>query len=192
MKTQRAISHSNKVVIAEGKGYIVGVALELFLCADILICAEGTRMFYPPARMAGVSNDTLFWILRMGPTLSAEMTFMGRTITAEEALERDMINRVVPLDQLEATVRAAADAVCCIPADGLAIAKYNRKAAFEILGRGADKFNSVLGHAMQMTIKLEEGEWNLNKERQEYGTKEAWRRRDARFEEALNRYKPEN
>ena len=165
MKTQRAISHSNKVVIAEGKGYIVGVALELFLCADILICAEGTRMFYPPARMAGVSNDTLFWILRMGPTLSAEMTFMGRTITAEEALERDMINRVVPLDQLEATVRAAAAAVCCLPADGL---------------------------AMQMTIKLEEGEWNLNKERQEYGTKEAWRRRDARFEEALNRYKPEN
>jgi enoyl-CoA hydratase len=186
-----SILHSNKVVIAEAKGYVLGVALEWLLASDIIICAEGTVLGSPPARMAGVTGmSTVFWMLRLGPALHAEMTLMGRYITAEEALERDVINRVVPIEQLEATVQGAADAVCQLPADGLAIGKYNRKAAYDILGVRTSLMQSAMGHAMQVQQRIDDGEWHLPRERAQYGMREAIRRRDQRFEEALARFKP--
>jgi enoyl-CoA hydratase/carnithine racemase len=134
--------------------------------------------------------STVFWMLRLGPTLHAEMTLMGRYITAEEALDRNVVNRVVPLDQLAATVRGAADAVCQMPADGLAVGKFNRKIAYDILGVRTSLLQGAMGHAMQVQQRIDEGEWHLARERAEHGTREAIRRRDQRFEEALARFKP--
>ena len=186
-----AILHSTKVVIAEGKGYILGVGLDWFLDADICICEEGTVLGSPPARMIAATGNTLYWMLRMGPALHAEMCLMGRFIRAEEALERGLINRVVPADKLEETVMAAAEAVCNLPADGLAIGKFNRKVAWEILGVRASQMQTAMAHALQVQQKTEADDWHLVKEREQHGVKGAFRRRDERFKDALTRYWPE-
>lgn len=186
-----SILHSTKVVIAEGRGYILGIALDWFIDADICICEEGTVLGYPPARMIAATGNTLYWMLRMGPALHAEMCLMGRFIKAEEAFERGLINRVVPADKLDETVNAAVDAVCNLPADGLAIGKYNRKVAWEILGVRASQMQTAMAHALQVQQKVAKDEWHLVKEREIHGVKGAYRRRDERFKEALNRYWPE-
>lgn len=187
-----AILQCSKVVIAEGKGYILGVGLDWFLCADILICSEGTVLGHPPARMIAATGNTLYWMLRMGPALHAEMTLMGRYIKAEEALARGLVNRVVPLEDLEATVEAAAEAVCNLPADGLAIGKFNRKVAYEMLGVRASQLQTAMSHALQVQQRLEPGEWHLVKEREKYGVKGAFQRREERFRGALQRFNPDS
>jgi enoyl-CoA hydratase len=186
-----SILHNTKVVIAEGKGYVLGICLDWFLDADICICEEGTVLGYPPARMIAATGNTLYWMLRMGPALHAEMCLMGRFIKAEEALERGLINRVVPADKLEETVMAAAEAVCCLPADGLAIGKFNRKVAWEILGVRASQLQTAMAHVLQVQQRVDKDEWHLVKEREIHGVKGAFQRRDQRFKDALKRFWPE-
>jgi enoyl-CoA hydratase len=186
-----SILHSSKVVISEGKGHIMGISMDWFLDADITICSEGTVFGYPPSRMIAATGNTLYWMLRMGAPLHAEMTLMGRYIKAEEAFERGLINRVVPADKLEETVTAAADAVCCIPADGLAIGKFNRRVAWEILGVRASQLQTAMAHALQVQQRIDKDDWHLVRERDQHGSKGAFQRRDARFKDALARYWPE-
>jgi enoyl-CoA hydratase/carnithine racemase len=185
-----SILHSSKVVIAEGKGYVLGVALDWFLAADILICAEGTVLGHPPARMIAASGSTLYWMLRLGPALHAEMCLMGRYIRAEEAERRGLVNRVVPAEELEATVTAAAEAISNMPADGLAIGKYSRKVAWEILGVRASQMQSAMAHVLQVQQRIGSDEWHIVREREQYGVKGAFQRRDARFKDALKRFNP--
>jgi enoyl-CoA hydratase len=190
--TWSAIFHCNKVVIAEGKGYVLGVSLDWFLAADIIICSDDTVLGYPPSRMIAASGvNTLYWLLRMGPALHAEITLMGRFISAEEGHRHGLINRVVPRDNLEATVDAAVDSVCNLHADGLHISKLNKRIAYEMLGLKASELESMMGHTLQVQQRIEEGEWNLMRERNEFGVKGSFQRRDERFRDAARRYDPD-
>ena len=98
------------------------------------------------------------------------------------------MNRVVPLDELEATVSAAADAVCAMPADGLYISKFNKKVALDTLGVAANALQSAMGHAMQVNQRVGPDEWNLVKARANEGVRGAIASRDAPFREANLRY----
>lgn len=188
-RTWEAIAYSPKVVIAEGKGYVLGVALDWFVAADIMICSEGTVLGYPPARMIAFSGmSTAYWIQKMGAALHAEISLMGRYVSAEEARSRGLVSRVVALDQLEDTVEAAAEAVCCIAADGLYIGKLNRRVAFDIMGARTSSMQSNMGHSMQVQQRLDPDEFNMFSNRAKLGAKEAWKERDKRFKEALVRY----
>jgi enoyl-CoA hydratase len=188
-KTWEAIAYSPKVVIAEGKGYVLGVALDWFVAADIMICAEGTLLGYPPARMIAFSGmSTSYWIQKMGAALHAEISLMGRYVSAEEARDRGLVNRVVPIGELDQTVEAAAEAVCCIPGDGLYIGKLNRRVAFDIMGARASSMQSNMGHSMQVQQRLDEDEFNMFRTRSAQGAKGAWKERDARFKAALSRF----
>jgi enoyl-CoA hydratase len=177
-------------VIAEGKGYVLGVAMEYFMAADIVICADDCVFGFPPGRMAGVAGNAILWMLRLGPALSAEMTLMGRYIDAQEGYERNFVNRVVPLADLEATVQAAAEAVCMIPADGLAIGKLARKMAYSTLGMDSAALESAMTHTLAVQLRMGEHDWNLMSERMEHGAKGAFKRRDERFQDSLARYNP--
>lgn len=187
-----SILHSSKCVIAEGKGYVLGVALDWFLGADIIICSDETVLGYPPARMISASGvSTLYWMFRMGAPLHAEITMMGRNIGAQEAYDRGLINRVVAREQLNESLSGAVDAVCAVPVDGLHISKFNKRVAYDILGVRSSQLQSAMGHAMQVQQRMEKDDWNLMKERQEGGTRGAIESRDKRFRDAIQRYNPD-
>ena len=115
---------------------------------------------------------------------------MGRFFRAEELLARGVLNRVVPLAQLEATTEAAAELVCGIPADGLAVGKLANRIAWEILGAEADGLLHAMSHVLQTQQKLADDEWNLFRERKDNGHKRAWQNRDSRWTDPLQRYDP--
>lgn len=184
-----AAFNSPKVVIAEGKGYVLGGALNYYLAADILIAAEGTIFGSPPARMIGTGGG-IVTMLKLGIATSNEMQFMGRFFRAEELLARGVLNRVVPLDDLEATTEAAAELVCGIPADGLAVGKLANRIAWEVLGAEADGLLHAMSHVLQTQQKLGDDEWNLFRERKDKGHKRAWQDRDSRWSEPMRRYDP--
>jgi hypothetical protein len=79
-----------------------------------------------------------------------------------------------------------------VPADGLAISKFNKRVAYELLGVGASKLQSAMGHAMQVQQRMDESDWNLMKERAEGGARGAISSRDNRFRDALLRFNPDS
>ena len=156
----RAVFQSRKAVIGELKGYVLGGAFEFVLGCDILIAAEGTVNGSPPARMvAAAGMSSAFSILRLGPALYSEMMLLGRFISAEEGYERGLINRVVPLEDLEDTTQAAADLASLIPADGIAIHKLQSRLAYNTLGFESALAASNMSHTLQVQQRLGEHDW---------------------------------
>ncbi len=95
-----------KPVIAMIRGFCLGGGLGLALQADIRIAAEGSQFGIPAARLglgfgfAGVTTLTSL----IGPARTSELLFSARRITAAEALQMGLVNRVVPADRLAGDV----------------------------------------------------------------------------------------
>lgn len=91
-------------VIAVLKGEAIGAGLGLALAADVRIAASDAVFSFPEARI-GVppffgSSQRLYKTVGVGR--AKELLFTGRTVDAEEALRIGLVNRVVPIDQLDA------------------------------------------------------------------------------------------
>ncbi|MBL0714032.1 MAG: enoyl-CoA hydratase/isomerase family protein [Desulfosarcina sp.] len=97
------IAEMRKPVIASARGFAVANGAGIILAADLAVISEKTRF--------GVSAGNI-GLFCMGPAVpltrtvprkrAVELLLLGDLITAQQALEWDLVNRVVPDDQLEA------------------------------------------------------------------------------------------
>ncbi len=96
-----------KPLIAMIRGYCIGGGLATALNADIRIATDGSRFGIPAARLGlgfgfeGVKNLAAV----VGQSSAAEILYTARQFSADEALAMGLVNRVVPDDELESTVR---------------------------------------------------------------------------------------
>jgi enoyl-CoA hydratase len=99
-------------------GACLGAGFELAMACDLRVAAESAVMGLPEIRVGvpSVIEAALLPSL-IGPGRAAEALFTGENIAAEQALAWGLVNRVVPLAELEA---ATADLVgrilACAPA----------------------------------------------------------------------------
>ncbi len=105
-------------IICALKGWVIGGAFERALLCDLRVAAEGTRMMLPEV-VHGVIPDTggvarLFQMAGHG--VVSDLALTGRVFTAEEALAHGVVSRLVPADQLDATVREMAEKIAAAPA----------------------------------------------------------------------------
>jgi enoyl-CoA hydratase len=70
----------------------------------------------------------------LGLRKAKEMLFTGRRITAQEGLEVGMVNKVVPLDQLEAETLALARHIAEAPPFGLELIKRSLNRTRDMAG----------------------------------------------------------
>ena len=100
----------DKPIVAMIRGYCIGGGLLAALRADIRIAAEDSQFAVPAARLGlgyafgGVEE----LVALVGPSWAAEILFSARRLSADEALRIGLVNRVVPVDELEAQVRECA------------------------------------------------------------------------------------
>jgi enoyl-CoA hydratase len=103
----QAMASFEKPLLAMIKGYCIGGGVAVSLAADIRIAAEGSVFSVPAARLglgyAFPGLNTLVGLV--GPAMAKEIFFTARKYTADEALAMGLINRVVPLQELESTVK---------------------------------------------------------------------------------------
>ena len=100
-------------VIVACKGWVMGGSFQRALLCDIRVAAEGTR-FRLPEVTYGVIPDTggVAVLYEMcGHGLVSDMVLTGRILSAEEALAHGIVSRVVPDDELDATVREMAEQI---------------------------------------------------------------------------------
>ena len=96
-----------KPLIALVRGFALGGGLEMALRADLRIAAENAQFGIPAVKIGlGFTFDHTKELLRViGYTKTADLLLTGRRIGAEEALTCGLVNRVVPLDEIEQVVR---------------------------------------------------------------------------------------
>lgn len=108
LDVQKQIRSIPKPVIAMVNGYAIGGGHVLHVVCDLTIASENARFGQTGPRVG--SFDAGFgssYLARMvGQKKAREIWFLCRQYTAQEALEMGMVNKVVPLDQLEDEVVA--------------------------------------------------------------------------------------
>lgn len=102
----QAFTDLSKPLIAMIRGFCMGGGLATALQADLRVSADDGQFGIPAARLglgygfAGIDKLTHI----VGPTMAAEVMLTARRFTAVEAHHMGLINRVVPADELQATV----------------------------------------------------------------------------------------
>lgn len=109
-KVQVRFDTLEKPVIAMIQGYCLGGGLGTALNADIRIASDDSRFGIPAARLSiGYPFAGIKKLMDLvGPAYAKEILFTAHRFNAEEAYAMGLINRVVPVDDLEDTVRKMA------------------------------------------------------------------------------------
>jgi enoyl-CoA hydratase/carnithine racemase len=105
-------------VIAAINGHALGGGLELTLTCDLRICAIGSRLGMPPAKLGLIYGHTGLqrFIDAIGVPRTKELFITGRTLPAERAEEIGLVNEVVTDDALEeSSVALAAEVAANAP-----------------------------------------------------------------------------
>jgi enoyl-CoA hydratase/carnithine racemase len=100
-----------KPSIAAVQGKCIAAGLMLCWPCDLIVAAENAEFSDPVVHMGigGVEYHGHTW--ELGPRKAKEILFTGRALTAEEAERTGMVNKVVPLDELEASATALAEQI---------------------------------------------------------------------------------
>ena len=127
MAAADAVARLPMPVLAILNGDAVAHGLEIALAADLRIAADGARLGAgAPARIGFPFDGMTQRLPRLaGPALARDMLLTGRTLSAAEALDFGLVNRVAPRDALEET---ASEIVGQIIAAAPIAARYAKEA----------------------------------------------------------------
>ncbi|MBN1613466.1 MAG: enoyl-CoA hydratase/isomerase family protein [Deltaproteobacteria bacterium] len=96
------IGRIGKIVIAQVHGFALAGGFGLAVASDLTVVAENTVLGMPEIKRALFPMNIMSPISRSMPRKKAlEMLFTGDNISVQDALEAGLVNRVVPLSELE-------------------------------------------------------------------------------------------
>jgi enoyl-CoA hydratase len=107
------LRNSPKPTVAMIRGYCIGGGTGIAVNCDIRIAAEDAKFGVPAAklglgyRFSGIKRLTDV----VGPSFAAEIFYTGRQFNARDALEMGLINRLVPVAELETYTRDLANTI---------------------------------------------------------------------------------
>jgi 2-(1,2-epoxy-1,2-dihydrophenyl)acetyl-CoA isomerase len=105
-----AIRELPKPVIASVNGPAVGIGCSLALCCDLIVAAQSAYFLLAFVNIGLVPDggSSLFVPSRVGMARASELSLLGERLSAEQALDWGLINRVFPDEDLRAEVATLA------------------------------------------------------------------------------------
>jgi enoyl-CoA hydratase/carnithine racemase len=101
----RLIGELGKPSIVAANGHVLAGALGVALACDLIISADSATFGTPEINLGLFPFMIMALIYRNVPRKTAnEMLLLGERMTADEAKQAGIVNRVVPKDELDATV----------------------------------------------------------------------------------------
>ncbi|NQU72001.1 MAG: enoyl-CoA hydratase/isomerase family protein [Rhodospirillales bacterium] len=98
-----ALYDAPKPTIAKIQGFCIGGGLGIALSCDMRICADDAQFAVPAAKLGlGYPHNNLRKLTDVvGPAFAKEIFFTARRFSAAEAVEMGLVNRVVPVAELD-------------------------------------------------------------------------------------------
>ena len=128
-----AILDCEKPVIAAVNGTAAGMGVHMAVACDLVVAAEGVRFIEVFVRRGLVPDAGGVYLLPrlIGPQKAKELMFFGDDVSAADAADMGLINRVVPPDELMPTARAWAERLAAQPTKSLTMSKLLVNRSFE-------------------------------------------------------------
>jgi 2-(1,2-epoxy-1,2-dihydrophenyl)acetyl-CoA isomerase len=125
-----AVLDCSKPVVAVVQGPAAGLGAHLAFACDLVVAAE-SAYFLEPFLLRGLVVDAggAYLLPRLvGLQRAKELAFLGDKLSAAEARELGLVNRVVPSEQLDATALELLARLAAAPTSALALTKqlFNR------------------------------------------------------------------
>jgi len=160
LELQKVIKYLPKPVIAMVAGYAIGGGHVLQLLCDLTIAADNARFGQTGPRVGSFDAGwgATYMARVVGHKKAREIWYLCRQYTAQEALDMGLINKVVPLEQLEEeTVQWCREILEKSP-----IALRFLKAAFNADTDGLAGIQDLAGNATMLFYMTEEGKEGKN------------------------------
>ena len=113
---------ANKPTVAKLHGFAVGGGTDIALYADQIICADDTKIGYPPTRVWGVPAAGM-WAHRLGDQRAKRLLFTGDCLTGRQAEEWGLAVEAPPADQLDERTEELLERISRMPVNQLMMAK---------------------------------------------------------------------
>lgn len=129
----RKIWNLPQPVIASVAGYCVGMGLVMSLAADYIIAADNAKFGEFEASLGYAPNFAIDpW--KMTPNRAKELSMFSEAKTAAEMYQFNVVNKVVPYEELEEATMAAAKRLTQMNFNTIKMIKYQYNRTYEIMG----------------------------------------------------------
>jgi enoyl-CoA hydratase/carnithine racemase len=120
-----ALHHITKPTIAKVDGVAVGAGLSLALGCDLVVCSEQARLSMIFSKRGLSLDNGASWLLPrlVGLAKAKEIALFGGMWSAQEALDIGLVNRVLPLGEIDAFVNDWATTLAAGPPLALSMTK---------------------------------------------------------------------
>jgi enoyl-CoA hydratase len=123
-----------KPTIAKIHGACLAGGLALAWSCDLIVASDDAFFADAGARFDNIGIEYFAHPWQMKPRFAKEFLFTARRVSAEQALEWGMVNRVVPRDQLDAETLSLATEIAEASRLGLALTKKAINHAEDLMG----------------------------------------------------------
>ncbi|QLD88153.1 1,4-dihydroxy-2-naphthoyl-CoA synthase [Natronomonas salina] len=167
LEVQRLIRHIPKPVIAVVPGWAVGGGHSLHVVCDMTLASEEHAKFLqtdPDVASFDAGFGSAYLANQIGQKKAREVFFLGKTYSAEEAVEMGMANEAVPHEELEDVAHEWAEAILSKSPMAIRMLKY----AFNMDTDGLVGQQVFAGEATRlgyMTEEAQEGRDAFNEDR---------------------------
>jgi len=150
----RTMWELGKPIVARVRGYALAGGFGLCLACDLVVAADDAQ-FGTPEIDVGLwpYMITVPLVRSMPPKVALELMMTGRRVSADEAMRIGFVNRVVPVDELDAAVAEVANTLA---AKSPAIMKLGRDSFYAVWDQSAEEALRLLHSMLTITSATED------------------------------------
>ena len=153
-RVMTTITQLPQPVIARVHGIATAAGCQLVASSDLAVAADVARFAVSGINVGLFCSTPAVALSRnMGRKQALEMLLTGDFIDAQEAKQRGLVNRVVPLDQLDAEVARLTDSIC---AKSSAAVGMGKQLFYRQLEMGLDAAYQLAGETMACNMMCDD------------------------------------
>jgi enoyl-CoA hydratase len=175
-----SLLHANKPTVAKLHGFCVAGGTDIALFCDQIVCADDTRIGYPPTRVWGVPAAGM-WAHRIGDQRAKRLLFTGDLITGKQAAEWGLAVESCPAEELDERAEQLVQRIALLPVNQLMMVKLALNSA--LLAQGVSTSGMVSTVFDGIARHTREG-YAFQQRAASEGFREAVRERDEPFGDA--------